>query len=1049
MNSQDWNELHLSEDPAIELLQSIGYAFIPSDELDKERASRKDVVLVRRLEKAIRKLNPWISEENLKKAVREVANVQAVSLMEANEKVHTALVHTISLEQDLGQGKKGQSVHFIDFEHSENNEFIVTRQFRIQGSKKFISPDIVVFVNGIPLVIIECKSPTIQNPIEEAITQLLRYQEIGEKFKGQGAPHLFEPAQILIATCGQVSMFATVGTIHRQYAEWKVPFPLTLDELAGTQSITAKSMYGLIHKGRKTRKGGGKPIQSKGGATPPLQRIPSPQDVLLYGMLYPDNLLDIVRNFIVFEVAGGSTVKKLARYQQFIAVNRAIERILSAKTLARRGGIIWHTQGSGKSLTMFWLTIKLRRIARLENPTIVIVTDRVDLDRQISGTFERCGFPNPERAKSVTDLRKLLTSGQGKTIMTTIQKFGDSVGAGSPRPFSDFKAALTEEKNLFVMVDEAHRTQYKSLAANLRRAMPNACFLGFTGTPIDKKDRSTIQTFGPYIHTYTIEQSVKDRATVPIYYESRLPNLRVEGETLDTIFERVFKDYTDKEREEIKRRYATIEAIAGALRRIERICPDIIEHFEKYIYPNGFKAQVVAVNRDTAVTYKETLDRLGAPESVLIMSANHNDPERLARYHLSREKQQELIERFKDKNDSLAILIVCDMLITGFDAPVEQVMYLDSPFKEHTLLQAIARVNRTAEGKDYGLVVDYWGISRFLQDALGIFRPEDIKGVMCPKSDELPRLESRHRAAMRFFDRVDRGDLETCLKVLEPEDLRAEFDISFRRFTQSMDMLLPDPSALPYIKDIKWLGKVRNAARARYRDPRLDLSGCREKVRKIIEEHIQVPGIDRLLEPVSIFSERFDEEVSRLSSTEAQASEMEHALRHEISVRLEEDPVFYQSLKERVEKIIEEKRQERIDATTQLKLLQTIKDEMVNVHNVAEDMGMSESEFAFYNLLSNVVVGAGSPRPFSPPDSFGVGEEQAPYGEEEPKKELAGLILESLEKLAVIDWIHKEDVQRQMRRQIKRHLRAAGYKPDEIEPLTTGLMELARVRLGR
>ncbi len=1029
MNSQYWNELHLSEDPAIELLQSIGYAFIPSDELDKERASRKEVVLVRRLEKAVRKLNPWISEENLKKAVREIANVQAVSLMEANKKVHTALVHTISLEQDIGQGKKGQSVHFIDFENPENNEFVVTRQFWIQGSKKLVCPDIVVFVNGIPLVIIECKSPAIQNPIEEAITQLLRYQEIGEKFKGQGAPHLFEPAQILIATCGQVSMFATVGTIHRHYAEWKVPFPMTLDELAGTQPITAKTR--------------------KGGETSPLQRIPSPQDVLLYGMLYPDNLLDIVRNFIVFEVAGGRTVKKLARYQQFIAVNRAIERILSAKSPVRRGGIIWHTQGSGKSLTMLWLTVKLRCIAGLENPVIVIVTDRVDLDKQISGTFERCGFPNPERAKSVTDLRKLLTSGQGKTIMTTIQKFGDSVGAGFPRPSSDFKAALTEEKNLFVMVDEAHRTQYKSLAANLRRAMPNACFLGFTGTPIDKKDRSTIQTFGPYIHTYTIEQSVKDRATVPIYYEGRLPNLRVEGETLDTVFERVFKDYTDKEREEIKKKYATHEAIAGALRRIERICLDIIEHFEKYIYPNGFKAQVVAVNRDTAVTSKETLDRLGAPESVLIMSANHNDPERLARYHLSREKQQELIERFKDRNDSLAILIVCDMLITGFDAPVEQVMYLDSPFKEHTLLQAIARVNRTAEGKDYGLVVDYWGISRFLQDALGIFHPEDIKGVMCPKSDELPRLESRHRAAMRFFDRVDRGDLEACLKVLEPEDARAEFDLSFRRFTQSMDMLLPDPSALPYIKDLKWLGKVRNAARSRYRDPRLDLSGCREKVRKIIEEHIQVSGIDRLLEPVSIFSERFDEEVSRLSSTEAQASEMEHAIRHEISVRSEEDPVFYQSLKERVEKIIEEKRQERIDAAMQLKLLQSVKDEMVNLHNAAEDMGMSEAELAFYNLLSNV-VGAGSPRPFPSSGILRSDEEHAPYGEDkEPKKELAGLILESLEKLAVIDWIHKEDVQRQMRRQIKRHLRVAGYKLDEIESLTTGLMELARVRLGR
>jgi len=381
------------------------------------------------------------------------------------------------------------------------------------------------------------------------------------------------------------------------------------------------------------------------------------------------------------------------------------------------------------------------------------------------------------------------------------------------------------------------------------------------------------------------------------------------------------------------------------------------------------------------------------------------------------------------------------MLITGFDAPVEQVMYLDSPFKEHTLLQAIARVNRTAEGKDYGLVVDYWGVSRFLQDALGIFHPEDIEGVMRPKSDELPRLESRHRAAVRFFDKVDKNNLEACIKILEPEDVRAEFDVVFKRFSQSMDMLLPDPSALPYVKDLKWLGKIRNAARARYRDPRLDLSGCREKVRKIIEEHIQVSGIDRLLEPVSIFSDTFDEEVAKLSSTEAQASEMEHAIRHEISVRFEEDPVFYQSLKEKLEKIIAEKRQERIDAARQLKLLQSVKDEMVNVHNVAEDMGMSESEFAFYNLLSKEDTGTGMLK---------VAEEQASYGEKkEPKKKLAGLILESLEELAVIDWIQKEDVQREMRRQIKKHLRVEGYKLDEIEPLTTDLMELARVRFGR
>ncbi len=627
-----------------------------------------------------------------------------------------------------------------------------------------------------------------------------------------------------------------------------------------------------------------------------------------------------------------------------------------------------------------------------------------------------------------------MTKGSDPETASTIQKFQDATT-------EDIHPVLTEEKNLFVMVDEAHRTQYKSLAANMRRAMPNACFLGFTGTPIDKKDRSTIHTFGPYIHTYNIEQSVKDRATVPIYYEGRLPDIRIEGESLDAIFERVFKDHPSDERERIKTKYATLEAIASAPKRIERICLDIIEHYERFIQPNGFKAQIVAVNRETAVTYKETLDRLDAPESALIMSASHNDPERLAKYKMIKEKQQALIDRFKDKNDPLSILIVCDMLITGFDAPVEQVMYLDSNFKEHTLLQAIARVNRISQGKDYGLVVDYWGISRFLQEALSIFHPKDIEGVMRPKSEELPRLESRHRAAMRFFDKVQKDDLEACIKVLEPEDVRTEFDIAFRRFSQSMDMLLPEPSALPYVKDLKWLGKIRNAARARYRDSRLDLADCGAKVRKLIEEYIHVSGIEQILEPISIFSERFDQEVAKLTSTEAKASEMEHAIRHEISVRLEEDPVFYQSLKERLEKIIEDRRQERIDAAKQLKLLQTITDEMKNVHKVAEEMGMSETEFAFYNILSKKDGDYGDGN---------ISEEQPPYGDrKEPNKELAGLIFESLEKLAVVDWIHKDDVQREMRKQIKRHLRAAGYKLEEVEPLTIKLMDLARVRIRR
>jgi len=870
---------------------------------------------------------------------------------------------------------------------------VFTRQYRVVGAKQTIAPDLVVFVNGIPLVVIECKSPTINEPVEKAIEQIFRYQEADDKFRGLGAPRLFHATQLLIATCGQAAKYGTVGTPSRHFSEWKVPHPLTLDRL-----------------------------------TAHLGRLPTPQDVLLWGTVSKQNLLDLIQNFIVFEVDGARTFKKLARYPQFIAVNRAIERI-RGKHHARRGGIVWHTQGSGKSLTMVFLAVKLRRLAAAANPTLLVVTDRKDLDNQITSTFQRCGFPNPEQARNVKHLRQMLAKGGGQSVMTTVQKFQEAATGQHP--------VLNEAENIFVMVDEAHRTQYRSLAANMRRALPNGCFLGFTGTPVDKKDRSTFQTFGDYIHTYTIEQAVLDGATVPIFYEMRQSPERLEGESIDSLFDRIFRDRSDEEREKIKTQYVTAEAIAGAPRRVEAVCLDLIEHFEKFIHPNGFKAQVVACSRDVAVSYKETLDRLGAPESAIIMSSTHNDPERLAKWKTSKEEQRKLIARFKDPDDPLAILVVCDMLLTGFDAPVEQVMYLDAPLREHTLLQAIARVNRTADGKDYGLVVDYWGVALFLEQALSIFSSADIQGALKPKTDVLPRLESYHRTAMRFFAKVRRDDVEACIHVLEPEDARAEFELGFRRFARGMDMLLPDAAALPFLVDLKWLGKVRNAARIRFRDERFDLTGCRAKVRALIEEHIAADGIEQLLPPVSILAPEFEEEIRKLGSNEARASEMEHAIRHEIHVRMDANPVFYSSLRDRLAQIIDDRRQARIDAAEQLRLLGTVVQDLKNVHRTAESLGLDESGFAIYELL-----GAAGERA----DGATTADRSVVDG---VRREQAAQILAELQGLAIVDWVHKEDVQRRMRQAVKRSLRGSQYPREQIEALTSKMMDLARVRLAR
>lgn len=999
-SSKDWNELHLSELPAVALLVQLGYKEVPADVLEEERASVKETILTTRLHAALHRLNPWLSPESSAKVVKQITNIPAISLSEANQTLYNHLTYGLSVEQDLGRGRKGHTVRFFDFENPAANEFLVVRQYKIHGSKHHIYPDIVCFVNGLPLVVIECKSPTKGDKWrQESITQLRRYQEADSDFKGEGAPRLFNTVQLVIGTCGQAACYGTVGTPSRFFFEWK-QYPHSLDELQTT-----------------------------------LGRKPTAQDILIASTLAPANLLDIVKNFITFEIENGRTIKKLCRYKQFIAVNRAIERIKAGPTPDDRGGVVWHTQGSGKSLTMLWLALKLRRDPALANPTLVIVTDRRALDKQISDTFTACGFPNPERATSIHELRKLLHNATGKTITTTIQKFQDvapGIATKDTRVARDAHPILTDEPNVIVMVDEAHRSQYRGLATNMRKAMPNACFLGFTGTPIDKQDKSTLTTFGPYIDTYSIQQAVEDGATVPIFYESRLPEVRILGQNLDKLFDRTFADRSDEERAAIKKKYANEQTIAAAPKRIEAICLDLMEHYQQAIAPNGFKAQIVAVSREAAAIYKDTLDRLHAPESVLIMSSLHNDIEALTRHHMRKDDQERYIDRFKDKDDPLAFLIVCDMLLTGFDAPVEQVMYLDTPLREHNLLQAIARTNRTADNKTYGLIVDYWGISEALQDALKIFAAQDVQQALEPKQDELPRLQQRHQAAMRFFDGLARkDDLSACVAALEPEDVRADFDAAFRRFGQSLDMLYPDPKALEFVDDAKWLGKIRAAAQATYRDGKIDISDCGGKVRKLIEDAIVADGIEILVKQVSLFSKDFDAKLGALKTDRAKASEMEHAMRHEIHVKLAENPAFYASLRERLEEIVRLRKEKRISEAEQLSLLQGLIDSAATgqAHS-AEGLGLSEDGYAVYRILEQAHPTMA-----------------AQDGDDGSTRDLASLIDDAVAPFTkLIDWQAKDDVQREMRQRIKKLLRVAGIKGDEGEALAQQFVSLAKAR---
>lgn len=977
---RDWVEV-----PATELLRVLfDYKPLSSEEVRRLRDGlATEPVLTVRLTESLSRLNPWLGEDGVRRAVAAVTRVTAVDVMEANETAYTALTYGVTAAHTENGRRQDRNVRFFDFDDPSANTFEFARQVAIKGPRQEIIPDIVIFVNGLPLAAIECKSPSLADPMGEAIRQFRRY-ESRDEFAGLGAPRLFETAQISIALARDVAKFGTTLTPARHWAEWKDPYPLTLDALAAQ-----------------------------------LGRTPTGQDILLAGLLAPANLLDLIRNFVMFETIDGRRVKKLARYQQFVAVGKAIERIRTAPNPQRRGGVIHHTQGSGKSLTMVFLATKLRRLPEAENPTIVIVTDRTDLDDQITGQFQRSGFANPIQAESGDALRKALSGGAGTTVLTTVHKFHSAVPKRS--------SVISKARNVFVMVDEAHRTQYGALAARMRAGLPNACMTAFTGTPIDKRDRSTREVFGDYLHRYLIDQAVNDGATVPIFYEMRDAQLRIDGRDLERDIRASFPHLSDDEIEKLKRGMRLQEKLAGATIRVEAIAKDILEHYRSTIEPNGFKAQIVAVSRDVAVTYVEALRGLGAPECALIMSTSNNDSARLQAHHLSKRDRDTLIGRFKKRDDPLKILIVCDMLLTGFDAPVEQVLYLDAPLREHTLLQAIARVNRTADGKTYGLVVDYWGDNRRISDALDMFSDEDgIAGALRPLSEKIQLLESRHRAAIRLLEGANREDDVACVELLRPDDIRAKFELDFLRFAEAMDMVLPDPKALedPYPSDLQWLSRIRVLARRAYHEEPFDPKDYGAKVGEIIASHLSVTGVEQLLVKFDILDPAFRPHLESLRSNEARAAEIEHAIRQEIHVHRDENPTVYASLWEQLERIVNDRREARVSAASALAQLNSIVEQASSFRSDASvrSDGLSGTAAAILPFLDDELP-------------------------EVERSRSAAVISEALEEYAdVVDWHQKEDVQRQMRRAIKEQLRNLGLNAQKVEATTAKIMDVARAR---
>lgn len=922
--SEEYKE---SEKPAIDQLIAMDYEYKSQQELNLERSDYRQVLLYKRLEKVIRKLNPEIDEDGVYDAlgqIKEESFPTNLDPMDVNEQIRAKLVglsrsgglDPITVVQNFGEGNVDKTVRLFDFENPENNDFLVTNQFQLEGLKEPIYPDIVVFVNGIPIVVIECKSPNIRNPIQEAVEKnFQRYQS-----RGHGYERLMFYNHFLVATCGILARHGCIGSNVNHYARWSESYPLTLEDI------------------KKLCK----------------REQPTEQDILIAGMLEKKHLLDLLKNYVIYEVVNNKKIKKLAKHQQYRVVTKAVEKLhLDNKNniSTDKGGVIWHTQGSGKSLSMLWLATQL--MYKFGNPPILLVTDRKQLDEQIHKTFKSSGFPTPIRAKSSRELERLLKNPKGKTIMTTIQKFGT---AGD---------LIHTNERVIVLVDEGHRTQYKFNAESMRSAIPNGIFYAFTGTPIDKKNRSTYKVFGPLLDRYSFEESKADGATLKIYYEGRLPDLYVEGEdkTIEQVFDRVFGHLTKDLKDKLKKQYVTRNSINEAPARIRKVCIDIIDHFTKNIQPNGFKGMIVATSREAAVIYKRELDKLNGPRSKIIMTSHLGETGKEGsswdQYYLSEEQRERESEKFKSPEDSTQLLIVVDMLLVGYDAPILQVLYLDKVITEHTLLQAIARVNRPYNAaKQHGLIVDYCGITKELQKALAIFDEQDITDVLIPFENEVSELRSRHKEAISYFsDLKDKNNNTEIIKKFEPINVRDDFEYAFKMFSKALDSVLPRKEANPYIEDFKFLSQKRQMLRNFYGGVAISLREDGKKVQQLIDDHIRSLNISKLMETREVTDETFLSDVIKITKDKnAQTALIKNKAAQIISSNAHLNPAYYEKMKERLENLIREVKEKRKEDADYFNNFKKILEELLDQQTQRKKLGLSNSfEFAVYEELSKQI----------------------------------------------------------------------------------------------
>lgn len=1020
-----WLEDDLSQLPALQLLQVLGWTYLSPDEALALREGREGNVLLSgvlagwiREHNAVEKLDKRhpLSEANVLAAIQAVREPANDTLLRSNEQAYHLLRLGKSIDQVLPDGSIGNTtLKYIDWRHPDANVYHVTEEFTVTRSSSDDSyrPDLVLFVNGIPFAVIECKRNPDDLPV--AISQHLRNQ------KADGIPRLYVTAQLLFALAVSEAQFGTVETRPEFWAPWR-------EEDAPDAEITQL----LTRRPPDDRERVMLALRSRQQVERYQQSLASgrevtEQDRLLWSLARPDRLLRMAWRYVVFDQGE----RKIARHQQYAAVERTLARLRERDGAGRRrGGVIWHTQGSGKSLTMVYLATALAEELATSHMKLVLVTDRVQLDDQIWRTFGHCGL-EPQRAASGRNLIELLKDSHAEVVTTVVDKFEAAMNVG----------ARFDSSDIIVLVDEGHRSHYGSLSARMQRTLPNAVYIGFTGTPLMKRDKSTMARFGGLIHSYTIRQAEADRAVVPLLYEGRHVDQPVDQPAIDRWFERITEPLTPAQRADLKRKFARASTLEKAERRVASIALDVAAHYAGNWKATGFKGMLTAPDKATAIRYKQFLDETGLVTSEVIISApddregevdagpeRHQDVqqfwnEMMRRYDDEKTYNKRVVDAFL-KDEDPEILIVVDKLLVGFDAPLAVVLYLTRKLKDHTLLQAIARVNRVSPGKDAGFIIDYAGVLRHLDEALDLygalpdFDQQDLVGAVADTASLGEVVRQKHAALLDVFNPVPserRADRETLERYLGDEAARHEFYGALREYLRAFQSAMSTMAFLDatsatalrrYRDDARSYELLRRAVQHRYQEV-IAFDDYEDRVRTLLDRHVGALEPVAITPPINVFdADVVKAEVERQGSPAAKADAIAHAIERTITERMDEDPVYYERFGKLLQDAVNEWRKERLDDAAYLQHVLALRDRLANDarQDAPEPVRYDRQRRALYGLVREAASGP----------ALGLDDARS--------ADAAAKISDLVNDLKSVNWEKNPDVQNKMKNAVEDYL---------------------------